>query len=305
MYNSTTPNEPRKINPKIDYIYQCFSAVHTKQTLALDCCLSEVGEKDNIPVLSLHNGFSRFVLGFIDNSGATRQILRANIKAEEAADLLDQYEDMRHELFRWRFSHDTAAPADKLPPAYTVSIRAGEMKGKTPAEVLLADPMKKGELIRHKEWLTSFLSTYPRNKEVIEAIDNAISLLSAGELTPPDDPLAAGCNAIFWQKDFKSMSNGSGTTATGAKITLSCDFGADNPWCFRFENVECPIVNGIADFTNSTNRRYGTMRLNREEMAQFIHQIKVLLWAHELTAYTKAKEFVEKNNYYARTHGTK
>lgn len=298
--SAAAPNA-RKVNPKEDYLEQCWSAVHTNQTLALDFKLSGTQENDENPVYTLHNQFSRFVLGFIDNSGNVRKIMKANIRAREIADLLEKYKLVRQKLFDWECDQTEVPEEKKLPPAYTVTIRAGEMKGKSPAEILLSDPSKVGELTRHKNWLSGFLSSFPRNQEVMDAIDEAIALLNSGELTPPDTPFATGRSMTVWRKDFKNMSNGSGTTTTGAKIAITCEFGSDNPWCFRIENCEYPITNGITDPDSpGLNRRYGTIRLNTEEMASFIYTIESLTTFFGMNEFPAAQKYVQKNNWFAK-----
>ena len=298
--STPTPTAPapekRKVNPKMDYINQCFSAVHSNQTLAVDVFLSGPTDGDGIPVYNLHNQYSRFTFTIIDNSGNIRKIVRANVRAKEWPHLKSQYKLANRLRFEWEVEH-AEVEETPLPPAYMVALRAGEMKGKTPAEILLADPTKTGELTRHKEWLSKYLSSYPRNKEVIEAIDNAIQLLSAGELIPVEGMQASGGNISTWKKDFKKMSNGSGNSATIARVSITCDRGSDNPWCFRIENVEHPMVNGEVDKETIIDRRYSTMRLNAEEMDLCMHQMETIMDYHEKVFCGKAEKYVEKNKW--------
>lgn len=285
-------------SPKTNYLNQCWSAVHTNQTLALDCFLSGTVETDDIPALMLHNQFSRFTLTFIDNSGNERKVMRVNIRAHEVPLLVEEYKNANKAKFDRKLSCTGAPKEEKsLPAAYTIRIRAGDLKGKTPAEILLADPSKEGELARHKGWLSSNLAKYPKNQDVIDAIDNALYLLSTGSLASQETVPSATTVVEIWRKDFKTMSSGSGNTRTNAKISISCDMESNNPWCFRIENSEHPLVNGAVDWNTVNNRRYGTIRLNDEEMANFITTLANVKSYFEAYEYPKAHDFTQRNSW--------
>lgn len=291
--------EGNKSSTKYTRLHECWTAVHNNQTMALEYHPSGTAPTDDIPAFFLHNQFSRFVLCLIDNSGNERKIMRVNIRACEVADLIESYWLAKQAKFNWKMSgakETTGTPS--LSPAYTVRIRAGDMKGKTPADVLLEDPSKKGELLRHKSWLTSFLSKYPQNQEVISAIDAAIDLLEEGELTPVEMTTSTSTTIDVWREDFKVMSNGSGSTRTNAKVHITCDFSSNNPWSFRLENSEHPLVNGSVDWNVVNNRRYGTMRLNDKEMSGFTSAIKSLTKYFEQHEFPKALDFVQRNSWH-------
>lgn len=75
----------------------------------------------------------------------------------------------------WSISENT--PTD---PAYTVKIIAGSLKGLTPAEVVLQGREK--ELNNHYKWLKDNLEKYPKNEEIMNAIQNAAALKNEGKL---------------------------------------------------------------------------------------------------------------------------
>ena len=65
--------------------------------------------------------------------------------------------------------------------AYTVQISNGKLRGKTPAEALKEENGEK-LLLNQKKWLEENLDKYPKNKEQIEAIEDALNLLKNGQI---------------------------------------------------------------------------------------------------------------------------
>lgn len=285
----------------MQYLKQCWSALQSNKTLGLDFYLSAPSGKGDVPALTLHDPFSRYILTLIDNSGNERKIIRVNIRASEVPLLVSRYELVNMA----KFFHETQVPKDdteqeaaKPSPAYTVRIRAGAMKGKTPAEILMEDPTKEGELVRHRDWLAGFLGQYPKNQEVIDAIDDAVYLLSEGQLTTKQAKTAtSGKITDVWEAAFKTMSSGNPATRTIAQISLTCEYGARNPWCFTLQNAEHPFSNGEVDRKTVLNNKSGSFYLNDALMAEFIETIKSRKFLFENYVFGAAMNHVQQNEY--------
>lgn len=58
-------------------------------------------------------------------------------------------------------------------PAYTMRFVTGNLKGRTPADVLINDPNGKNELAGQYNWLQSNLAKYPNNRKLMDAIVDA------------------------------------------------------------------------------------------------------------------------------------
>ena len=294
-YTNTPPEAPKPVQPKTAYLRQCFAAVHTKQTLAVDCYLGGAHESDSAPALTLHNRFSRFAIGLIDNSGTQRQIMTANIREKEFAELQENYWLARQAMFNRQLEAAPKSEEKRLPPAYTVQLRAGQLKGRTPAEILLADPNQKSELLRHKAWLETNVAQYPANRKIMEAIDNAVQLLETNALSSEVETRSSTVIAV-WQRDFKVT--GSGPTRTKTRISITCEMESQNPWAISVENTEHPVNGNEPDLTTVLARRYGTIHLNNEEMAGMINRMKNLLKYFEANEYEVAKAFIEANDWH-------
>lgn len=73
-----------------------------------------------------------------------------------------------------------------LSAAYTVQLTSGNMKGKTPAQILMetADGEEAKKLLRAQySFLQKNLSSYPRNQKQMDAILDAVRLFEAGQLS--------------------------------------------------------------------------------------------------------------------------
>lgn len=73
-------------------------------------------------------------------------------------------------------------PKSTSGPAYTVEMKSGKLKGKTPAAALNEDSKNYDILVGQKDWLEKNLSKYPANKQQIDAIVEALELFEAGEI---------------------------------------------------------------------------------------------------------------------------
>jgi hypothetical protein len=261
----------------LQYNRQCWSAMTTNKTFSLDFNLSATDGNGNIPALELHDAFSRFTLTLIDNSGNERKIVRFNIKEKELDNFLTRYKQTSNAKFQHEMqaSKPQEAAPSKPSPAYTTRIFAGAMKDKTPAEILMEDPTKEGELLRHRDWLVAHLGTYPKNQGVIDAINDAVYLLADGLLSPAEAPVEDDRTKVsVWSAEFKSMSSGNPSTRTGAYVTLTCDFTARNPWCFSIRNSEHPFSNGEVDKKTVLNTKSGTFHMNDETMSHLMGVIE-------------------------------
>lgn len=75
-----------------------------------------------------------------------------------------------------------ALPADTS-AAYTRKFNMGDLKGKSPADVLLEDPGAAGKLKSQKDFLAKNAEKFPANRQLMEAIDIALALQAAGKLS--------------------------------------------------------------------------------------------------------------------------
>lgn len=288
-------------NPKLEYLDQGYVAKRDKQTFALQFALSSPSPNDKTPVLCLHGQYSRFILTLIDNTGSNRNILKVNIKSDEVPYLFRQYELASAAKFEHK---NMAKPIQENVQdrcfAFETKIRAGEMKGRTPGEILMEDPNKVNELNRHRCWLVEHATQYPKNTEIITAIDDAMYLLSTNQLAANASSYTAGgsrTSATIFKEDFKYMSSGASepNMKTGVKVHATCEFEDQFPWKFYIENSDVPMFNGKPNWNQAKNKRMGVIRLTDMEMDCLIYRMRSLMQLFESYVFADAYRFVQNN----------
>lgn len=135
---------------------------------------------------------------------------------------------------------------DKGRIAYETRFKAGRLKDRTPIEVLLEDENGEEELRTQREFLKKNLSKYPRNKDLIEAIDMAFALLEEGDI---DDEIktvtaSSGTGVIrlfsvgLRPLQRKRRADGSCFVYTGH---INWRLGEENPVEVEIENFYAPV----------------------------------------------------------------
>ena len=125
------------------------------------------------PMEIFDDKFSRFVMTVIADGKAA--FTNVPMKELEPLRLKTEYAFRKH-LDTVTFSPAAAAGADTNHPAFTVHIMAGNLKGRTPADVLINEPNGKDLLNSHYKWLSEHVQQYPNNKKVMDAIVDAAKL---------------------------------------------------------------------------------------------------------------------------------
>jgi len=153
-------------NLEVKYPWEIVSKVQTKRTFSVEAAFGVNATEDK--PLNVFNKFSRYKLCVIENGVATTanipiDILSAVEKKTDKA--VDKYLD-----FLWASKSEEGNT-----PAYTTRFFAGDLKGKSPVDVLLEEGGK-AKLESQKKYLEDNLAKYPKNKNLIDAINEALSM---------------------------------------------------------------------------------------------------------------------------------
>lgn len=155
-------------------------------------------DNDQRPLTVYDDRYSRFAITMVDGiKDKNKQVVNGNIP-------VDYIEDV---LARSKYAFDSEMASKLAPqaktaseggnsPAYTVRMSSGYFKNKTPVEVLMADPGAVDQLRNQYKYLRENLSKYPRNKEQMDAIEEAVELLKNGKLTGASAPAASASIVI-------------------------------------------------------------------------------------------------------------
>ena len=180
----------------IKYPDEIASQVRNK-TFSIRGALSLI-QADKSPML-LHAGYSKFICTIIDKQNGRKVFPCANIPVDECARIFKRtdvavnkivdYEMMKavNQGTSVRTQDVTNRPSNL---AYTLVLKLGnaDIKGKTPADILMADSSKRDVLINQSKWLKDTVAKDPEshyakdNIAQANAIDEAIKLLDRGEL---------------------------------------------------------------------------------------------------------------------------
>lgn len=236
----------------IRYPVQAFKVKRTTKTLGVDAHLFAPQDDDlSSSPLELHNGFSRFVFTIVDKSNPSSVITpKANIPCRDIDCIKLKTEIAMQEYFSGGTIASTGTIQDndehvlKTGPAFTQKLLDNNFRGKTPAEVLIADPNAKEGLLRTKQWLQQNLSQYPKNASQIQAIDDAIMLFDMGELqdvTTDKQPATSSVLEIY-KTEYKHLKQ---TNEQGNSLVYSIqvvfDKSKDYPFTIEITNCFAPI----------------------------------------------------------------
>lgn len=144
------------------------------------------------PLTFHHDTFSRFKFVLISKE---KRPATANVPVKELPAI---FQKIRNLSLRDMLSVQKQKSEPSKSPAYTTTINAGTLKGKTPAALLLEDEQtNKRLLINQKNWLESNLGRYPRNAAQITAIEDALRLYEAGQLDAEESKAGFQAETVY------------------------------------------------------------------------------------------------------------
>lgn len=200
--------------------------------------------KESAPPLELHSGFSRFLVTIIDKSTSTTYTPRANIPALDIPAILEKTKFAMQDYFLGPVPSDSNNDFHSS-AAFTQKLLAGVHKGKTPAEVLLANPEERDNLLKTKQWLEANLSKFAGNKAQIDAIQEAVTLLDIGELSEGTPVPSNTSSKIIYKRDYKHFSE---RDERGNyliySISITYDRSKNYPFTCEISNCFAPIEIG-------------------------------------------------------------
>lgn len=193
-----SPEYPRQI---LNNIKQTKNGI---STFAVDALFGYQNPLPENP-LNLMNVFAVYNITVIQNKSAITVNLRPDEltalarKSELVFDMafLNKYFKSFHHFnliykaivwLKNRISGKSQEPAKSdTKAAFSCKLPWGKFKGLTPGDVLLNNANNQTELLRNKELLEQNVERYPKNKDVIDAIDTAVNALNQGKLIKATD----------------------------------------------------------------------------------------------------------------------
>lgn len=256
------------------------------------------GKKTNMPFMIFDNmSMAEFVL-----IGEDKVCTKFSIRISDLYNLLDISKYMYSKELESRLltgnlnqnqNKSMEIEAEKS-AAYSLTFQMGRLAGKTPAQVLME---KDGEqrLIAQREYLEQNLSKYPRNQQMISAINQALSLKSKGKLQRnsinnaisesnkttmqiyPTDGGNIRVNPYVRRNDGKCKCT---------KASISWTLGDVRSVCIATEEFFagiCTAENGLINYLpaeiDQASRKKNTIRLTAETWNSNMHNVENMIQA--------------------------
>ena len=189
-------------NPK-----ECFCLKQNQTFFVLNELTMAEGKDGSEPLTFHHETFSRFKFviinqdkqpttanipvaefpGIFEEIKAKNLLRKVNGPENKMNGMLNSIGKMTQKLVKKFAGQENQVSAVKVntnSPAFTLAISAGQLKGKTPVAALMENAeANKQLLINQIAWLESNLNRYPKNREQIQAVKEALDLYEKGLLT--------------------------------------------------------------------------------------------------------------------------
>ena len=289
------------------YPKQIDSVLRKNQTLGVDAnlCLPTEEEYKNerkMP-LEMHSNFSRFTLTILQGekqgTGTTYTSVKANIPATDVDYINAKLKLAKQEILKVQ----TCTPTETVSIAYTQKLYDKNFKGKTPSEVLLANPEAKKDLLKVREFLEKNKEKYKANAVQIQAIDEAIQLLENGKLK---NISASTKNIMVYEEPIK-IPNANKVDENGLtfvySISIVCMPDRDYSFAINIMNAKAPtVMNTItksktAEMSKIQDKHEFSMLLTEKEMVRLVKRMSKTLEHFEEMNFTKQFNLAQKNSY--------
>lgn len=189
------------------------------------------------PLTFHHDTFSRFKFVLISKE---KRPATANVPVNELPAI---FQKIRNLSLRDMLSVQKQKSEPSKSPAYTTTINAGTLKGKTPAALLLEDAQtNKRLLINQKNWLESNLGRYPRNAAQITAIEDALRLYEAGQLDAEESKAGFQAETVYSSGMRPLIRREHGDKYFVYEITIRWDGASEKPVEIDIRNYYAPVA---------------------------------------------------------------
>lgn len=228
---------------------------------------------------------SRLDMSLITKAGDKTDVFVFNIPAKEINELRLKT-DIAVTKLMTESSNCVDAPSQSADgfagsPAFSVQLMLNAFRGRTPGDVLSADPSKKNDLLKGKEWLEANLAKYPANQKQIDAINDAVKLLEIGELTAgtaTSSKSESPSVLTIYKKEFKykSKKDDAGNSLVYS-VCITCDPTRNMPFTVDVMNCFAPVItngNGqtIVKTAAAVNTKRASIALSDSEWIGFVCQ---------------------------------
>lgn len=279
-------------------------------TLGVDDYLFIKETEDDSP-LEIHSGFSRYVVTIIDTK--THLTPKANIPALDIKAIKKKVDaefnaDAVNLILQGMMTPTVEENVDTSSIGFTQKIFSlREFSGKTPCEILSANPEDKQKLSSHIQILKDNLEKYPKNQSVIDAINDAISLLDKGLLSKrTSTQINTTADVVIYKPADKYFKGKNDRLENGKQKCYSISIvkqpAMNYKWQISIENYFATIetmndkTTQIKQATKEQSQR-AVYRLNDTDFIKFIDSMYDNLMRFEHYAYVGQRKIMKANGF--------
>ena len=254
------------------------AAVVRQQTFFIDSYLSPAASNDgyeNAPLM-MYGHFSRYRM-FIINKDRKRAF--ANVPVQQMRGMIDLTKAIYPEYIKEKLlGADKPQGNEPEHPCYKVTFSSGNLKGMTPAQILVRDGDKGVEALRGQyKFLRDNLNKYPRNKAVMDAITDAVDLFKSGKLNADSASSGAGKHVTLYDVSLRPLvrqkRNDGMCFVYNCKITW--DFTAAAPITIVIENYYAPVEKIEGGRLNVKASQRGALKQSTLSPHGMIHRLRL------------------------------
>lgn len=234
---------------------------------------------DGVSPFIVYGPMSRLSVVQLDQGPDNREVrVTGNIPMSSVADLVARTKY----AFQKHMDALCAPKASGTSPAYTVKFTSGNLKGKTPIDVLAENPADGMDILnRQYKFLKDNVVKYPKNQIQINAIMDAANLRKEGKLEQAQAvhyPTVVLYDAEARALIRKPREDGKCPVYS---IKITWDVGEKYPVTFETTNLYAPVIHRedgtispILKDCDRTSIKKATLVISEEEWMNVIRQIK-------------------------------
>lgn len=256
------------------YPRQIWAAPRDGKTISCSESLCAPPENDTgKSPLEMHNSYSVFRIAIAQTGIGS---LVANIPALDIPFILEEYRFQRDMLHRAQMQYQKQITAVPQGDAYTVPINESSCQKRTAADVLKdSDGVQKLEKAR--VFLEKNITKFPKNRQMISAIDEALNLYrSGGLLKAPSTYIAPP----LYERQCKHKTTRHKTQRNfnliyGIKIVGNANSKVE--WAFEINNCYAPLNGTIPQMNAAIEKNKCSVSITLEEMDLLIYRLKATM----------------------------
>ncbi len=257
------------------------------------CLFRETGEDEDGKPLKAFNHFSRIVMTITEKSNECK-FVEANIQYDDLAEVFTRANFAIKQCLKKEFQPAVTDDSEESSPAYTYVIPFGDLRGKTPVQVL-QEPDGEKKLNDQYQFLQENLAKYPKNQIQMDIIMDAARLKNEGKLVKKETPITCGVIPILESEPRPNIynMNDDGKTFPVYEVKMECNLALNSPFEVQITNYDAPVEeqtkNGPKRLTKSgktgnkvnvikkeaKNLRQKNFKMNMGEFTSFLDHIEL------------------------------